>query len=279
MAPPSAAAVTGHYARGGLLARLEAALRDDGADPMLPTLEALAPYDQFHGRGLEATEDVAALMRAAPGSHWLDIGSGIGGPARYLAQRFGCRFTGIDLTPEFCEVARDLTRRLGLHARADFQVGNALAMPFADKAFDGACSMNVSMNIDDKAAFYREIHRVLRPGADLILSELATGDGRPLEYPTPWAAEAGASFLVTLEQTIAGLAAAGFEIVHARSTLQQALDYGARSRALVARGEKPPHRAVMLIHREQAAAAMSNIARALGDGRVVPVEIVARRDG
>jgi sarcosine/dimethylglycine N-methyltransferase len=277
MAPPAAAEVTAHYARGGLLARLEAALRDDGADPLNPTQEALAPYDQFHGRGLEATEEVAGLMRAAPGSHWLDIGSGIGGPARYFAQRFGCRFTGIDLTPEFCEVARELTRRLGLHDRVDFQCGNALAMPFADMNFDGACSMNVSMNIDDKAALYREIHRVLRPGAGLILSELAAGDGRPLEYPTPWAADAGASFLATLEQTLAGLAAAGFEVVHARSTLEQAKAYGARSRALVERGEQPPHRAVMLIHREQATAAMANIARALGDGRVVPVEIVARR--
>lgn len=271
--------VTRHYGRGGLLARLEAALREDGQDPARLSLEALAPYDQFHGRGLEATGEVAALMRAAPGSHWLDIGSGIGGPARYLAQRFGCRFTGIDLTPEFCEVARVLTRRIGLQDRVVFETGNALAMPFPDASFDGATSMNVSMNIDDKAAFYREIRRVLRPGANLILSELAAGDGRPLEYPTPWAADAGASFLVTLEQTIAGLATAGFEVVHARSTLQQALDYGARSRALVACGEKPPHRAVMLIHRDQAVAAMSNIARALGDGRVIPVEIVARRDG
>jgi ubiquinone/menaquinone biosynthesis C-methylase UbiE len=279
MAPPAAAEVTAHYARGGLLARLEAALRDDGADPLNPTLEALAPYDQFHGRGLEATAEVAGLMRAAPGSHWLDIGSGIGGPARYFAQRFGCRFTGIDLTPEFCEVARELTHRLGLHDRVDFQFGNALAMPFADMNFDGACSMNVSMNIDDKAALYREIHRVLRPGAGLILSELAAGDGRPLEYPTPWAADAGASFLATLEQTLAGLADAGFEVVHARSTLEQAKAYGARSRALVERGGQPPHRAVMLIHREQATAAMANIARALGDGRIIPVEIVARRPG
>ena len=98
--------VSKHYGGGNLLSRLNAALAEDGIDPDHPSMEALAPYDHLHGRGLEATMEVANLVHATASDHILDIGSGIGGPARYFANRFGCRVTGIDLTPEFCDVAR-----------------------------------------------------------------------------------------------------------------------------------------------------------------------------
>lgn len=269
--------VVGHYSRGDLLQRLDAALADDGVDPAHPSLESLAPYDQFHGRGLEATTEIAAHVQPGAGDHLLDIGSGIGGPAHWFAQRFGCRVTGIDLTAEFCDVADQLTRRLGLQRQVDFEVGDALAMPFGDAQFDGAYSMNVSMNIADKAAFYREIHRVLKPGAWLLLSELAEGDGRPLDFPTPWAASREASFLSSADQTRQGLRDAGFEVLQLHSTLQQAKAFGARSRALVERGEKPPHRAVMLIHGDIASQAIANSGRAMQDGRLVPIEVLARK--
>jgi ubiquinone/menaquinone biosynthesis C-methylase UbiE len=268
--------VSTHYSRGDLLARLNAALREDGSDPDHPSMEALAPYDQFHGRGLEATVELADLVQPGPADHILDIGSGIGGPARYFAKRFGCRVTGIDLTPEFCDVARHLARLLGLADRVGFEVGNALAMPFPENSFDGAYSMNVSMNIADKAGFYREIHRVLKPRAWLVLSEVARGTtGGELGYPTPWASTARTSFLSTPEQTQRGLLEAGFDVVQLRDTCEEARAFGARSRALVERGEKPPHRAVMLIHGELSREAMANTARGLNEGSIVPIEVLA----
>ncbi len=273
----SADPVAAHYARGGLLARLDAALRADGVDPTHPGIEGLAPYDQFHGRGIEATEELADLMPARAADRVLDLGSGIGGPARYVATRHGCRVTGIDLTLEFGDVARDLTRRLDLQDRVDFVTGDALAMPFPDASFDGAYSMNVSMNIAGKDALYREIHRVLEPGGWLLLSELAQGEGGEVEYPTPWAMSAETSFLSTAQQTRQGLEEAGYEIVRFDSSLSQALDFAARSRALVESGGKPPHRAMMLIHGELAAAAMRNTSRGLNAGRIVPIEVLARR--
>lgn len=269
--------VSGHYSRGNLLGRLNAALVQDGIDPSHPSIEALAPYDQFHGRGLEATVEIADLLEIGADEHLLDIGSGIGGPARYLAHRFGCQVTGIDLTAEFCEVARALTRSLGLQTRVDFELGDALAMPFADASFEGAYSMNVSMNIADKSGFYREIHRVLKPGGWLMLSEIAKGAGGDLQYPTPWANSAQTSFLSTLEETQSGLADAGFDVLQLRSTREQALAFGARSRAMVERGEKPPHRAVMLIHGETATRAMANTARGLAEARIVPIEVLSRK--
>jgi SAM-dependent methyltransferase len=269
--------VSRHYSRGNLLGRLRAALADDGVDPLHPTIDLLAPYDQFHGRGLEATVEIADHLEIAATDHILDIGSGIGGPARYFARRFGCRVTGIDLTAEFCDVARELTRLLGLEPTVDFKLGNALAMPFATDTFDGVYSMNVSMNIADKGALYAEIHRVLKPGGWLMLSEIARGTGGDLDFPTPWADSAQTSFLSTPDETRHGLAAVGFDVVRLHSTAEQALAFAARSRALVERGEKPPHRAVRLIHGDMATQAMANVARGLAGARIVPIELLARR--
>jgi ubiquinone/menaquinone biosynthesis C-methylase UbiE len=269
--------VSRHYSGGHLLSRLNAALAQDGIDPDHPSLEALAPYDHLHGRGLEATMEVANLARATASDHILDIGSGIGGPARYFANRFGCLVTGIDLTPEFCDVARHLTQLLDLEDRIKLEVGNALAMAFADGSFDGAYSMNVSMNIADKRAFYREIHRVLKPGGWLALSELAKGEGGELDYPTPWASSASTSFLSTPEETRRNLLEAGFDVIRLHSTLEEALAFGARSRAIVERGEKPQRRAVMLMDREIATQAMANVSRGFSEARIIPIEVLARK--
>ena len=274
---PDETRITAHYSRGDLLARLNKALRDDGVDPFRPDIEGLAPYDQFHGRGLEATQEMAESLAIAATDHILDVGSGIGGPARYLAHRFSCRITGIDLTPEFCEVARHLSRLLQMDDNVRFEVGNALAMPFADATFDGAYSMNVSMNIADKAAFYREIRRVLKPGGWLMLSEIAKGPAAGLDYPTPWARAAETSFLATPEDTLRELGQAGFEVTHHRDAREQTLAFGARSKAMVERGEKPPHRAVQLIHGEVAKQAMANTARGLAERQIIPIEILGRK--
>ena len=194
-------------------------------------------------------------------------------------QRFGARITGIDLTAEFCEVARQLTQMLGLEDRVDFKQGDALG-----DAVRG-CELRwrlLDERLDehrDKAGFYAEIHRVLRPGGWLVLSEIAQGPGGSPAYPTPWARTAESSFLATPQQTREGLEAAGFAVSSLRETTEQSLAYGARSRAMVERGEKPPHRAVKLMHGEIAAEAMANTARGLAQSRLVPIEVLCRRPG
>ena len=272
--------IISHYTKGDLLARLEKALLEDGVDPLKPSLEALAPYDQFHGRGMEATvelaETLASEMKVGKDDHLLDVGSGIGGPARYFAHRFGCRVSGIDLTAEFVEVAKKLTARTGLEDRVRFQQGNALALPFEKASFAGAYSMNVSMNIADKAGLYRQIGRVLKPGGWLILSEVARGPGPAMGYPAPWAATKEASFLQTPEETRAGLEAAGFRVDRVEDKLPQSKAFGMRVRAMVERGERPPHRAVELIHGAATGQMLANMAAGAKEGRILPIEIFAR---
>jgi SAM-dependent methyltransferase len=269
--------ISRHYSSGRLIERLRAAFAAEGVDPDRPTVEQLAPFDHFHGRGLEATQQAADLVAPTPAEHVLDVGSGIGGPARYFANRFGCKVTGIDLTAEFCEVARALTRATGLAGRVSFEQGNALAMPFADARFDGAYSMNVSMNIADKAGLYREVSRVLKPGAWFVLAEIAQGPAGAPTYPTPWARTAETSFLATPEETRDALAAAGFAIVQARDTAADAAAFTARAREMIARGEKPPFHAVYLIHGDLAREMAANGARDLAAGKIIPIEILCRR--
>ncbi len=269
--------VVEHSATSGLLGRLEAALRADGVDPEHPTLEALAPYDHFHGGGLESTEAMAALVDVQPSDHLLDVGSGLGGPARWFATRYGCRVTGIDLSPEYCRIALHLTRRLGLDARVRFQVGDALALPFADHTFQGAYSMFVSMNILDRPTLYREMARVLEPGGWLVLSEIARGDTGEVAYPVPWAATAAESALATTDDTRRALQRAGFEIERVENGLERAMASAARSRAIVERGGEPPYRANLLVHGESATPMLANVARGYREGSLVPIEIVARR--
>ncbi len=272
-------AITDHYTRGDLLARVRAALAAEGADPDHPTVAQVAVVDQFHGRGLEGTEELAGMVKAGARDHILDVGSGIGGPARFFAQRFGCRVTGIDLTAEFCAVARELTRLVGLDDRVRFEQGDATAMPFAAAAFDGAFSMYVAMNIADRAGLYREVRRVLKPGAWFVFSELALGPAGSPDYPTPWAETAQASFLATPEATRAALEAQGFKIASLRDTTAAWHDYSARVRAQRELGEKLPQRAVGLIHGERADLLQTNTNRGVIERRLIPIEVLCHKPG
>lgn len=269
--------ISGHYTSGTLWDRLIAALTEDGIDAKTPTIETLAPYDHFHGRGLEATKEISNKVTIAPDDCILDVGCGIGGPARFFADKFRCQVFGLDLTEEFCNVAVRLNRLLALEDQVVIKQGNALSMPFPDQRFDGAYSMNVSMNIEDTAALYQELYRVLKPGGWLVLSELAQGPNGKPDYPTPWAKTPASSFLATPDQTRTTLEANGFTVESMQDTVAETLAFGARIREMVALGQKSPHRAVTLIHGEIAPQAMANTAQAIRQGSLIPIEVYCSR--
>jgi len=204
--------VAGHYAHGALAQAIDRALVAAGKDPERLTPADLGPIDEFHIGGGEATAALFAQLGLQAGMRWLDIGSGLGGSARHLAAAYGCIVSGIDLAPEYVEVAGDLARRVGLQGRVDFRQGSALALPFPDAGFDGASLLHVGMNIPDKTAVFAEVHRVLRPGGRFALYEqMRTGDG-DLPYPLPWAEDERSSFVETVADYRAHLVAAGFTV-------------------------------------------------------------------
>lgn len=206
--------IVGDYGDTGLGERILSKLRAFGVDTDHLTQEIPADIDHIHGGGYLNTIDHAELVKLEPEMAILDIGCGIGGPARYFAKAFQCRVSGIDLTEEYINVATMLTERCGLDDRVEFKCANAVDLPFDDASFDVAWCLNVTMNIEDRAGFYAEVRRVLKPGGQFALSELGQGTGGDPYYPLAWARDPSYSFLVSPDDLRAGLEAAGFHIMH-----------------------------------------------------------------
>lgn len=202
--------VQSHYRSSDLWGRIEQALGDLGKDPAALTIEDTAPVDEFHTRARAATRELAEFGDLTPGTRVLDVGSGLGGPARFLAHTHGCDVTGIDLSPEFCDVANRFSAATGLSASTRFEQGNALELPFDEGRFDLAWTVQAQMNIADKERFYGEIYRVLRPGGRLVFQDIMEGNGEPLDFPVPWAGGASISFLRPPQEVQSILAAHGF---------------------------------------------------------------------
>ena len=201
------------YAAPDLGARIVAALEAAGISPSGWTPEMLGPADQIHGGGLQQTQRHADLVDITADMHLLDIGCGIGGPARYFATAFGCRVTGIDLTQEYVDAARLLTGKIGLDDRVTFDCGDATRLPYEDGAFDMAWALNVTMNIEDRAGFYAEVRRILAPGGKFAVSELGQGRGGPPYYPLTWARDPAYSFLLPPDEMRTLLEASGFRVL------------------------------------------------------------------
>ena len=204
--------VEGNYSRGGLQQAVLEAIVAAGFDPDNLDPDALAPAEEFHTFGRAGTVALAEAAAITAADRVIDVGSGLGGPARYLARARGCDVVGVDLTEELCEVAADLTRRVGLADRVEIKQGDALSLPVPDESFDVAWTQHVSMNISDKAGFYAEMRRVLRPGGRLAFFDLLSGPNQPIHFPVPWAEDAESSALATQSETRDLLAQAGFEI-------------------------------------------------------------------
>jgi ubiquinone/menaquinone biosynthesis C-methylase UbiE len=204
--------VSAYYTHGDLLNAIDAALAKAGKNPVTPHLEDLAPVDEFHVRGRDATVELGAHLGLRPDYAVLDVGSGLGGASRQLASAYKCKITGIDLTDEYCRVATVLASRVGLSDCVQYRQGSALAMPFTDGSFDVAYTQHVAMNIDDKAALYREVARVLKPRGKFGIYDLLQGEGGGVLFPVPWAQDASTSFLASPGEMRTLLSEANFDI-------------------------------------------------------------------
>ena len=178
--------VRDHYRTTGLTERLKTALMALGPEDQQLTPQQLGALDQFHTRGLAATAELAKLAEITADAAVLDVGSGVGGPARFLAATYGCRVTGVDLSEPFVDAARYLTERTGQNGQVSFQTASALELPFDDGRFHVVLLQHVAMNIADRAQLYREIRRVLNSGGRFATFDVVLNTGEP-HYPVPWA--------------------------------------------------------------------------------------------
>ncbi|KKC03854.1 class I SAM-dependent methyltransferase [Mycobacterium nebraskense] len=263
--------IASQYSTGLSRRHIERALISAGKD-----LDRLAPADlglleDFHTMGRLATAQLVDLAQITGESEVLDAGSGVGGTARYVADRYGCRVTAVDLTDEYCDTARWLNRLVGLDDRISVHQADVTELPFGDAAFDVVLSQHVQMNVADKARLYSEARRVLKAGGRLALWDITTGKHGRLDYPLPWADHPARSHLVTPAELRAVVEAAGFAVEHWNDLTDEAASL---MKAMLGQPANPLglHAFVTDFRRKA-----ENLTQALADGRLRAIQAVSKR--
>jgi SAM-dependent methyltransferase len=258
-----------HYATGLSRRRIEDALAAAGLDLEDLRPSDLASFEDFHTMGRLATNRLAERAEIAPRDEVLDAGSGVGGTARYLADRFGCRVTAVDLTEEYCETSRWLNRLVGLEHSISVFHGDVTDLPFPSASFTVVCSQHVQMNVADKSRLYREARRVLRPQGRLAIWDVTAGAPGELHYPLPWSDDAALSHLVSAEQLRRSIEASGFAVTHWSDMTEEAVTI------MEVFLSSPPGPLGLHIFVDDFDEKADNLVRGLASGRLRAVQAVA----
>lgn len=270
--------VAGHYAgRSDLAAAIAERLTAGGHDLNSLKPQDLSGVDEFHIRGREATLELAEQMGLTAGARVLDIGSGLGGPARTVAQTYDCHVTGVDLTQAYCEAATAISAWFGLDDDTDFIAADATDLPLDDDAFDAAMTIHAAMNIPDKPAMFREARRVLKPGRMFAVYDVLQGEGGDVIFPVPWARDPSISALATPDDMLKLLGDAGFAVeTSADSTSKSQAWFEAMAERLRTSG--PPPVGFDLIFGPDFADMMHNQIENLAERRIRTVTYVCRAE-
>ncbi len=270
-------AVSEHYLHGDLLKAIQTAIPRLGKTLDSITIEDLAPVDEFHIGGRQATEHFVGQLNISEQDHILDVGCGLGGASRYVANRYNNHVTGIDLTEEYIETGNTLCAWVKLDQHISLHQGSALSMPFQDETFDGAYMMHVGMNIDDKARLFNEIYRVLRPGACFGVYDVMRDKHGELTYPVPWATEKSTSNLAAPDQYKHALENAGFVVSKENNRRDFAVDFFKRLAEKVAADGGLPALGLHTLMQQSTAVKIKNMIENITAEYIAPVEIIAHK--
>lgn len=268
--------VARHYSHGALERAILDALQASGKDIGHLDPADLAAADEFHLGWLAATVDLANDLALSPGMKVLDVGCGIGGPARYFAEHHGCSVTGVDLTDEFVSVATSLTDRCGLAELVSFRQASALSLPFGDESFDRATLIHVGMNISDKASTFAEIYRVLKTKGVFAVYDIMNVTGEELPFPMPWAESLATSFVEAPQTYRDLLGRAGFTLRSEKNRREMSLSLGRHMREEVEKHGRPllgPH----TVMGEAAPKRLGNVMLALAAGTIAPIQMLVQK--
>lgn len=235
-----ASTVIQHYHRQDLYQKILHSLQQLGIEPENVTTSDLQAVDQFHVGGGESTLNLLQKFPLSPENLVLDVGCGIGGPCRMIANEFRCPVQGIDLTPGFVDAAIKLSQLVGLDHLTNFMVADALQLPFDDHQFDVVWTQHTQMNIADKQSFYGEINRVLKPGGKFIFHDLFQGTLGEMRYPVPWSEDGSHSFLISFDELDTMFTGWGFNRVYHSRKNEFALEFFRKSINLLEQSGKPP---------------------------------------
>jgi SAM-dependent methyltransferase len=266
------------WASGDVYGRILDAMKAATISPQTVTVEQMAAVDHLHASGFAATVELADTLSVKAGDHLVDIGCGVGGPARYMAKRFGCSVSGVDITPAFVDAARRLTALLKMEDKVKLELGDGQHLPYGDAMFDGGYTQHVTMNVPDRAQFFGEAYRVLKPGAFFALTEHGLGKGGVPHVPCPWTEDGTGAYLVSPEDEVSFLKNAGFADIRVVDTGEQYLAGYKRAMELAAKGELPPFGSHILLGKN-GPDKVRNAARNIEEGRSRPVRIICRKPG
>lgn len=268
-------AVSKHYTHGSLLNSIQAGIEKLGKTPHNISVDDLGPVDEFHIGGRQATDRFISQLNFTNKRHILDIGCGLGGATRYVANKYNVKVTGIDLTPEYVETGNVLSSWVKLDDKISLIVESALAMSFADATFDGAYMLHVGMNIADKEQLFKEIFRVMKQGSTLgIYDILENGEGE-LTYPLPWASDSGSNQLATSEWYKAALAKAGFKVSLENNRREFALEFFKKMKEKNEANGGPPPLGLHTLMQKSTPVKLKNMLDGIEEGFIAPVEIIA----
>ena len=267
--------VSRHYSNGLLEKAILDALTAAGKDLKNLTHVDLAPVDEFHIGGRQATIDFAGQLDLRRGMHLLDVGCGLGGASRYFAQEHGCRVTGIDLTEDYIHAARMLSGRVGLDGVVSYEQAGALSLPFAEGSFDGAYMLHVGMNIADKEKVFAEVRRVLKPGGVFGIYDIMRENDGEFSYPVPWSAAPETNFIDAAATYKKLLASAGFAVSRERSRRDFAIEFFRQMRERMAQSGPSPL-GLQIVMGATAPQKVANMVSMLDRGVISPTEIISR---
>ena len=217
--------VDNQYGVGDLLQKIETGLKSAGKDINSLKVDDLVPVDEFHTRGRKATREMAALVNLKATDRLLDVGCGLGGTARFLANEYKCSVIGVDLTEDYVTAGTKLTQLVNLSDKVGLRHGSALDLPFEDEEFDIVWTQHVQMNIAEKDRFYAEIARVLKAGGRFLFHDVFRAGGDPPIYPVPWADDESMSVLVNETEARAAIEDAGLALDQWGEKVQESVEF------------------------------------------------------
>lgn len=268
--------ISKHWDQKGLFDRIVGALNQMSKPLDQVTVEDLGAVDHFHARGFPATVELADRLPIRPGQRILDIGCGIGGPARYIAKRFDCHVNGIDITESFVDTAKRLTKLLRMESRVEIERGDGHHLPYPDSSFDGAYTQHVTMNVADRGKFFSEAFRVLKPGAFFALTEHGLGPNGDPHYPVPWSSDGTGSHLMTPSETRVVLERTGFTDIVMEDTGAKYAEAYQKVIETEEEGDSSPLGRHLLMG-ETALEKAKNAARNIEEGRTHPIQLICRK--
>ena len=269
--------VSAHYSNNDLLEKIYIGLGKLGIVKGQLTQSDLSSLDEFHIGGSEGTLMLAEKLSINASSSVLDIGCGIGGPARLLSSKIGCDVSGIDLTADFVSTGNSLTDQVGLSDKVKLVEASALNIPFADNNFDVSYMIHVGMNIADKDVLFSEAFRVTKPGGVFGIYDVMLVRNCELQYPLPWAVKEDGNAIASATDYKSALIKAGCSLKYEDDKTDFANGFFEKISVSMDSSKGPPPVGLHLLMGDLTQQKLKNMAQLVKSGIIAPKILIMEK--